>query len=73
MPDAITKSLEVKISGQLPGEAGYCKTLDFIMSRFAGMDPAIQKRWDAILIEQAEDLQRVWRKLWVDWGVLDPK
>ena len=70
MADTITKSFDLKISGQLPGETALLAVLNFATAFRATMDPAVRDRWDKILVEQAEDLQKVWRKMWVDWGVL---
>lgn len=74
MPDSPDlKTFEIRVSGKLPGEDVIAKIIDWNMKYRDTMDPEIRKRWDAILVEQAEDLQAIWRNLWVQWGLLRPK
>lgn len=62
--------LELKISGTLPGETMVVKILDYLEAQRATMDPALQKRLDAITVQQIEDLQHVWRGIWQALGVV---
>ncbi len=63
-------SLKLNVSGTLPGEAMFTALLNYVALRTATMDPDLRKRLDAILVQQAEDLQHIWRSIWVKLGVL---
>jgi hypothetical protein len=65
-----TLGLSLNITGTLPGEA-----LLEELTKYAGivrntMAPALRDRLDAILVQQAEDLQKVWRGMFVRAGIL---
>ncbi len=63
-------SLKLNVSGTLPGEGALIALLNFAAIRTATMDPDLRKRLDTILVQQAEDLQHIWRSIWVKLGVL---
>ncbi len=62
--------IKLNFSGSMPGEAAFVALIGYVGQVRATMDPALVKRLDAILVQQAEDLQSVWRHLWVKAGVL---
>jgi hypothetical protein len=62
--------MDVNLSATFPGESLVVALLNFAAQRAHDMDPALQKRLDAILVQQAEDLQGVWRAAWVKIGVV---
>lgn len=70
---ALSTGLKLNISGTLPGETlltaliGYATTVRVTM---ASTDPALMVRLDAVIVQQIEDLQAVWRGLWVKLGVV---
>ncbi len=70
---AATGGFELKISGKLPGEEFGAALLNYMAVRQTNMAPQYRDRLDAVLAEQAEDLQYIWRKIWVTAGVLQPK
>ena len=70
---AILKSLtdiKLSITGNLPGEQALVAVLNFASSNRLTMNPAIRDRFDAITVQQAEDLQKLWRGIWVLSGLL---
>lgn len=67
---AAMKALLGSITGSLPGEAAFVAAVNYATTVRATMDPAIAKRWDALFIQQAEDLQSLWRGLIVMTGLL---
>lgn len=73
-PDLLSKALagelKLNISGSLPGETLMVKILEVYLSVRAGMDPALVARWDAVTVQQVEDLQRAWRGIWQTLGVV---
>ncbi len=62
--------LTLNVSGTLPGEALLVELVKFAELKETRMDPALVKRLDAILVQQAEDLQKLWRGLFVKAGIL---
>lgn len=64
------KGVELKISGELPGEEFAGKCLDVYIRSRESMDPDIRRRWDLLIVQMAEDAAGVWRGLWKTWGVL---
>lgn len=70
LQQALTTGLSLNISGTLPGETLLSELLKTYAAVRSSMDPALVKRWDAVTVQQIEDLQAVWRGLWVTLGVL---
>jgi len=68
--DAISKGIEIKVTGSLPGETVILAVLKAYISVRESMDPELRKRWDAITVQQLEDVQNVWRGIWVALGVV---
>lgn len=64
------KTLSLNISGSLPGEQLISKILDLYMETRKEMSPELRAKWDAVLVQQIEDAQSIWRKIWVALGVL---
>jgi hypothetical protein len=62
--------LDIKVSGELPGEAAFVALVTFAGQVRTSMDKALVARLDAVMVQQAEDLQKVWRGIWVAMGVL---
>ena len=62
--------IKLSVTGSLPGESAFVAGLNYAASVRATMDPKISARWDAIFIQQAEDLQGLWRGMWVMAGLL---
>ena len=62
--------IKLSVTGNLPGESAFVAGLNYAATVRATMDPAVAKRWDAIFIQQAEDLQGLWRGMWVMAGLL---
>ncbi len=62
--------LTLNVSGTLPGEALLVELVKFAELGMQRMDPALLKRLDAIVVQQAEDLQKLWRGLFVKAGIL---
>lgn len=60
----------IGVGVSLPGEVAFTALLNFLSQARATMDPEIRKRYDTVMVQQYEDLQAIWRKLWVDAGVL---
>ena len=67
---ALKQGLDIRITGTLPGEQLFAALLAYATEVRATMDPALLKRFDAVLVQQYEDLQKVWRGIWVGLGVL---
>jgi hypothetical protein len=67
---ALRQGLDIKITGTLPGETVFAALLSYATEMRATMDPALLKRFDAVLVQQYEDLQKIWRNIWVGLGVL---
>lgn len=76
LADALTKTadggIKLNISGTLPGEAGFTALVNAWTVARGGMTDDHRNRLDAIVVQQAEDLQGLWRGLWVALGVLKP-
>lgn len=72
LEQALGTGLKLNISGTLPGEQLLIAILTTYATVRAGMDPALVARWDAVTVQQIEDLQHVWRGLWQTLGVLKP-
>ena len=82
MPDPTTPALptladalgpngiKLNISGTLPGEALITALIAYATAVRATMDPALVKRLDAITVQQIEDVQGLWRSIWVKLGVV---
>lgn len=66
----IQGDLKLNISGTLPGEAVLTALISFLTVSRETMDPEVRKRFDLVLAQQTEDLQKLWRGLWVMLGVL---
>jgi hypothetical protein len=62
--------IKLSITGSLPGEQAFVAGINYATAARTTMDPAILKRWDSIFIQQAEDLQSLWRGMWVMAGLL---
>jgi hypothetical protein len=54
----------------LPGETVIAALINYAATVRSTMDPALMKRLDAVIVQQVEDLQQVWRKAWVKAGVI---
>jgi hypothetical protein len=63
--------IKLNISGTLPGEALITAIMAYSMQVRATMDPALLKRWDAVTVQQVEDVQHVWRGIWKALGVVE--
>ena len=64
------KPLNISITGSLPGEQLITAIITYASQARATMDPALLKRFDAVTVQQIEDLQSVWRSIWVALGVV---
>ncbi len=62
--------IKLNISGTLPGEALITAIMTYAAQVRATMDPKLMARWDAVTVQQVEDLQAVWRGIWVALGVV---
>jgi hypothetical protein len=62
--------LDLGVSATLPGEAVITALISFANTARSNMDPALRTRLDVVLVQQIEDLQRVWRSLWIRLGVV---
>ncbi len=70
---ALSTGLKLNISGTLPGEALITALISYaseVRATMADKDPALMTRLDAVVVQQLEDLQTVWRGLWVKLGLL---
>ena len=70
LQQALTGGLKLSISGTFPGEALLVKILEVYMMVRGGMDKALVARWDAVTVQQVEDMQAVNRGIWLTLGVL---
>ncbi len=73
LPDplaALRQGLDIKITGTMPGETLMVALLQYGSTVRQTMDKDLLKRFDAVFIQQYEDLQSVWRHIWVGLGVL---
>lgn len=70
LADALGAGIKLNITGSLPGEALMTAIMQYVTTVRANMDPALLRRWDAITIQQMEDLQSLWRGIWETIGVL---
>lgn len=70
LSDALTNGLKLNITGTLPGEALITALIGYATEVRATMDPALMKRLDAITVQQIEDVQTLWRSIWVKLGVV---
>lgn len=71
LADALSPAgLKLNITGTLPGEALITAILGYASQVRATMDPALVKRLDAITVQQIEDVQALWRSIWVKLGVV---
>ena len=70
LTDALTKGIDLKISGTLPGETLAVAIINYAQTVRSTMDPALMKRLDTITVQQLEDLQSVWRGIWKTLGVV---
>lgn len=55
---------------KLPGESIITALINLEAQREATMDPALLKRLDTVIVQQTEDLQKIWRGIWVATGLL---
>jgi hypothetical protein len=62
--------MDLNLNASFPGETLVVALLNFATKRAERMDPDLLKRLDTILVQQAEDLQGVWRSTWVKLGVV---
>ncbi len=68
--DVLANGLKLNITGSLPGEAVITAIIGYATAVRATMDPALTKRLDAITVQQLEDVQGLWRSIWVHLGVI---
>jgi hypothetical protein len=54
----------------IPGEMIISALLNYAASVRSSMKPELLARLDAVLVQQAEDAQRIWRKMWIDAGLI---
>ncbi len=73
-PTALLKTLQagldIKITGELPGEGLMVALLTYMGTVRTTMDKGLRDRMDAVMVQQYEDLQKVWRGIWVAMGVI---
>jgi len=62
--------IKLNLAGTLPGEELLAKMVEAWQTQRTTMDPDIRRRFDLILIQQWEDLQHLWRGIFVAMGVL---
>lgn len=62
--------MDLNLNASFPGEGIVVALLNFASQRAHDMDPALLKRLDAVLVQQVEDLQGVWRATWIKLGVV---
>jgi hypothetical protein len=62
--------MDVNLNASFPGENLVVALLNYAAQRSHDMDPDLRKRLDAVLVQQVEDLQGVWRAAWVKLGVV---
>lgn len=62
---------KVELSATFPGEGAVIALFRAYEVGRVTMDPEIRKRWDALLLQIAEDSYKVWRKAWVAAGLLE--
>lgn len=55
----------------IPGEQIIAALLNYAASVRSTMKPELLERLDTILIQQAEDAQKIWRKLWIEAKLID--
>ena len=70
LPDLSNLNLKLNVTGTLPGETIIAALINYAAAREATMDPALKARLDAVLVQQVEDLQHVWRGIWHAWGIV---
>lgn len=70
LTQALTTGLNLKISGTLPGEQLLVAAFEYAGTVRGSMDPALQKRLDAIVVQQLEDVQALWRGIWIHLGLV---
>lgn len=71
LADALSPTgIKLNISGTLPGEALITALIAYATDVRATMDPALVKRLDAITVQQIEDVQALWRSIWIKLGVV---
>ena len=65
--------LNLNIAGQLPLEGLLTALLNYAATYRASMSQQSRDAVDAIFVQQLQDVQYLWRKLFVDAGVLPPE
>lgn len=70
MPDPIDLKLNIAVTGKLPGEDLLIEIFKHDVEVRKSMSPENLARWDNIWLTTVEDLQHVWRGLWIMWGVI---
>lgn len=70
LADALTNGLKLNIQGTLPGETLIVALIGYATMVRSTMDKALMDRLDAITVQQIEDVQGLWRSIWVHLGVV---
>jgi len=59
------------VGATFPGEAVVVAAFEYGKTVRETMDPALRTRYDAVMVQTAEDASAVWRKIWKSAGVLE--
>ena len=59
--------------GSFPGETFLAAFFNWASTVRATMDPEIRRRFDLVWVQQYEDLQGIWRGIWIAAGLIKGK
>lgn len=63
-------NIKFNVTGELPGENLIISIMAYATEVRKTIDPTLMARIDAITVQQMEDVQKIWRGIWVALGLL---